>query len=64
MEQLDRGAAAALGLLRQACALHNGMATFAEAGIAALIAGALCVVWTVHFERNLRDADVAGSPSE
>jgi nicotinate-nucleotide--dimethylbenzimidazole phosphoribosyltransferase len=29
------GAGVALGLLRSACALHNGMATFAEAGISA-----------------------------
>jgi nicotinate-nucleotide--dimethylbenzimidazole phosphoribosyltransferase len=28
------GAAAAVPLLRLACALHNGMATFAEAGVA------------------------------
>ncbi|WP_173586142.1 nicotinate-nucleotide--dimethylbenzimidazole phosphoribosyltransferase, partial [Methylogaea oryzae] len=28
------GAAAALPLLQAACALHNGMATFAEAGVA------------------------------
>jgi nicotinate-nucleotide--dimethylbenzimidazole phosphoribosyltransferase len=27
------GAATALPLLRQACALHNGMATFAEASV-------------------------------
>ena len=27
------GAAVALPLLRQACALHNGMATFAEAAV-------------------------------
>ena len=27
------GAAVAVGLLRQACALHAGMATFAEAGV-------------------------------
>jgi nicotinate-nucleotide--dimethylbenzimidazole phosphoribosyltransferase len=28
------GAATAVPLLRLACALHNGMATFAEAGVA------------------------------
>ncbi|RBC45538.1 hypothetical protein BRN41_08645, partial [Xanthomonas oryzae pv. oryzae] len=27
------GAAVAIPLLRSACALHNGMATFAEAGV-------------------------------
>lgn len=35
-----------------------------EAAISALIAGTLCVVWTVQFERNLRATDVDDSASE